>query len=149
MGGGLIIAAACDFRLITPAARFGAPIARTVGNCLSARNTERLVAAFGASLTRRILMLAEIVDADTAASCGFALPVVEPEEIEGALTSLLGKLMSHAPITMQVAKEVLRRRLTPASPSGDDLVRVAYSSNDFREGVAAFLAKRPPRWTGA
>lgn len=148
MGGGLVIAAVCDFRLITPAARFGAPIARTVGNCLSARNTGRLVAAFGASVTRRILMLAEIVDANSAAACGFALPVVASEELEESLASILGSLLEHAPLTMQVAKEILRRRLAVADPSDAELIRLAYGSNDFREGVAAFLAKRQPKWSG-
>ncbi len=148
MGGGIIIAAACDFRLITPAARFGAPIARTVGNCLSARNTGRLVAAFGASVTRRILMLAEIVDARSAAACGFALPVVASEELEENLASILGSVMRHAPITMQIAKEILRRRPAFDHTSDAELVRLAYGSNDFREGVASFLEKRQPKWSG-
>lgn len=148
MGGGLIIAGGCDLRLVTPSARFGAPIARTVGNCLSARNTARLVAAFGASRARRILLLAETVDAETAAACGFALPVVARDALEARLAELLGTLKAHAPITMRVAKEAMRRHLSPPDPLDDDLVRLAYGSDDFREGVAAFLAKRPPKWIG-
>ena len=59
IGGGLAIAAACDLRIATPGSRFGVPIARTLGNCLSMANYARLVAALGASRAKRILLLAE------------------------------------------------------------------------------------------
>jgi len=71
-GGGLIIAAACDFRLAVPNARFGVPIARTLGNCLSIANVARLVHAFGPARTKRMLMLAETISAEEASACGFA-----------------------------------------------------------------------------
>jgi enoyl-CoA hydratase len=57
VGGGLALAAACDFRLAAAGAKFGAPIARTVGNCYSPANMKRLLAGFGAPRTKRILML--------------------------------------------------------------------------------------------
>ena len=59
IGGGLAIAAACDIRIATPGSRFGVPIARTLGNCLSIANYARLVAALGASRAKRMLLLAD------------------------------------------------------------------------------------------
>src|SRR6516165_7442195 len=65
-GAGLMIATASDFRFATPDARFGLPIARTVGNCLSMANVARLLAAFGPAITRRMLLLAETLTANEA-----------------------------------------------------------------------------------
>jgi enoyl-CoA hydratase/carnithine racemase len=147
MGGGLAIAAACDLRIATPAARFGVPIARTLGNCLSLANTARLVAVLGPSLTKRLLLLADSISAEEALSCGFVVKVVPRKGMDDAVNTMCRQLASHAPITMRLAKESIRR-LTGASAPGDDLVRAAYGSSDFRAGVRAFLAKQRPQWTG-
>ena len=81
VGGGLAIAAACDLRIATPGSRFGVPIARTLGNCLSMANCARLVAAFGASRAKRILHLAENLSAEYAlAACKIA-EIVAPGEL--------------------------------------------------------------------
>lgn len=147
MGGGLLMAAACDLRIATPAARFGVPIARTLGNCLSLANTARLVAALGPARAKRLLLLADSISAEEALNCGFVVEVVQREGVEDAVKAMCRQLASHAPITMRVAKESIRR-LTQALPQGDDLIRAAYSSSDFRVGVRAFLAKQRPQWTG-
>jgi enoyl-CoA hydratase/carnithine racemase len=147
MGGGLVIAAACDLRIATPAARFGVPIARTLGNCLSPANTARLVAALGPACTKRLLLLADSISAEDALSCGFVVKVVSREGIDDAVNAMCRLLASHAPITMRVVKESIRR-LTGASAAGDDLIRAAYGSSDFRAGVRAFLAKQRPQWIG-
>jgi enoyl-CoA hydratase/carnithine racemase len=146
MGGGLLIAAACDFRIATPAARFGVPIARTLGNCLSISNTARLVAALGPGLSKRLLLLSDTISAEEALRCGFVLHLSEPENIDEIVSTLCGRLTAHAPITMRVAKESIRR-LAEALPEGDDLVHAAYSGDDFKAAVRAFLAKEQPRWT--
>jgi enoyl-CoA hydratase/carnithine racemase len=148
VGGGLAIAAACDFRIATPAARFGVPIARTLGNCLSIANMARLVAVFGAQRVKRMLMLAEILDAGEALACGFLGQVCEPAEIDAAADRLCERLTALAPVTQAVAKEGLRRLVTHELPQGEDLIRSGYGSADFREGVEAFVAKRSPVWTG-
>jgi enoyl-CoA hydratase/carnithine racemase len=147
MGGGLVIASACDLRIATPAARFGVPIARTVGNCLSLANTARLVAVLGPARTKRLLLLADSMSAEEALSCGFVVEVVQREGIQDVVNTMCRQLVSHAPITMRLAKESIRR-LTGALPQGDDLIQVAYGSADFRAGVRAFLAKLHPQWTG-
>src|SRR4051812_17652189 len=71
IGGGLAIAAACDLRIATPGSRFGVPIARTLGNCLSIANYARLVAGLGASRAKRVLLLAENLSAEEALAGGF------------------------------------------------------------------------------
>jgi len=147
MGGGLVIATACDLRIATPAARFGVPIARTVGNCLSLANTARLVAVLGPARAKRLLLLADSMSAEEALSCGFVVEVVQREGIPDILNTVCRQLLSHAPITMRVAKESIRR-LTGALPQANDLIQVAYGSSDFRAGVRAFLAKQHPQWTG-
>ncbi len=148
VGGGLAIAAMCDLRVATPAARFGFPIARTLGNCLAAGVYARLLAEFGVGRTKRMLMLAEMLSAEEAREAGFVSAVVEPNELAARVDEMLGRLAQHAPITMQVGKEAIRRLVATTSVADEDLIRRAYGSEDFHEGVAAFVAKRPPAWKG-
>lgn len=146
VGGGLAMATACDFRIATPKARFGVPIAKTLGNCLSIPNLARLQAVFGAPRVKRMLMLAELLDSEEALACGFLLEVCAPEDIDAAAQALCARLAALAPVTQRVVKEGLRRIVAHALPEGDDLVQAAYGSRDFREGVAAFVAKGSPVW---
>lgn len=148
MGAGLVIAAVCDVRIATANAKMGVPIARTVGNCLSIANTARLASAFGVERTRRILMLAELIAADEALACGFLHQVVGPDTVDGAVTSMCQRLLTHAPITMEVSKESLRRLRAAGLPDAEDLVRRTYGSEDFKEGVRAFLKKEQAHWRG-
>jgi enoyl-CoA hydratase/carnithine racemase len=78
IGGGLAIASTCDFRLATPGSKFGVPIARTLGNCLSIANVAGLVAAFGRPRVQRLLLLADLVAAEEAQACGYVIDVVPP-----------------------------------------------------------------------
>ena len=149
IGGGLAIATACDFRIATPGSKFGVPIARTLGNCLSVANLARLSAVFGIPRVKRMLMLADIVTADEALACGFLTQISEAGEIDAVLASLCERLAALAPVTQRVSKEGLRRLVNHALPSDEDLIRRCYGSDDFREGVSAFVAKRSPVWKGS
>jgi enoyl-CoA hydratase len=148
IGGGLAIAACCDLRIGTPGARFGVPIARTLGNCLSVANYARLVAALGASRAKRILLLAENLSAEEALAGGFLSEIVEAPDLDRRIAELCDRLVHHAPITMRVSKEAIRRLMHAGLPDGDDLVRACYGSDDFRTGVKAFVEKREPQWAG-
>lgn len=149
IGGGLAIATACDFRIATAGSRFGVPIAKTLGNCLSVANLARLCAVFGIPRVKRMLMLADILTADEALACGFLLQLVGPDEIDAVLGKLCERLAALAPLTQRVSKEGLRRLVNHKLPADEDLVRLCYGSDDFREGVQAFVLKKPPAWKGS
>jgi enoyl-CoA hydratase len=148
IGGGLAIAACCDLRIATPGSRFGIPTARTLGNCLSVANYARLVAALGFSRAKRVMLLAENISAEEALAGGFLVEIVPPCDVDRRVAELCDRLIHHAPITMRVSKEAMRRLLLAGLPDGDDLVRQCYSSEDFRAGVKAFVEKKEPQWRG-
>lgn len=149
IGGGLAITAACDFRIATPQASFGVPIARTLGNCLSIANLARVVAAFGVPRAKRMLLLAETIGADEAKACGFVIDIAEAAELDAKADALCARLAKHAPITMRACKEGIRRIVNEGLPQGEDLIRACYGSSDFKIGVQAFLEKERPVWTGS
>lgn len=148
IGGGLAMATACDFRIATPDAKFGVPIARTVGNCLSVANVSRLLAAFGLPRAKRMLLLAELIAAQEALDCGYVHSIVEADQLEQALSAMCDRLVGHAPLTMQASKETMRRLVAEQLPDGEDLIRLCYGSADFKIGMQAFVSKQTPQWSG-
>jgi enoyl-CoA hydratase/carnithine racemase len=149
-GGGAAIAAVCDLRIAAANAQFGFPIARTLGNCLSMANYARLAALIGPQRVKEMLLLAKLVDAEAAAAIGLVSEVLpDVAALHARAQELAVTLAAHAPLTLQVTKEALRRLQAKLGDENiDDLIRLAYGSRDFREGMAAFLEKRPPNWTG-
>ena len=145
MGSGLAISACCDLRVLTPDAKFGMPIARTVGNCLSMANYARLEALLGPARVKDIIFTARTIEAEEALALGLATEVVEADRAEARVEELCELLASHAPVTLKVTKEALRRIRAATTPDGDDLVREAYGSEGFRRNVAAFLARSANR----
>jgi enoyl-CoA hydratase len=154
-GGGAAIAAACDLRIATRDARFGFPIARTLGNCLSQGNLKRLSGLIGPARVKDIIFTARLVGAEEALSIGLVGEVVgDRDALTERVDTLAQLLAGHAPLTMQATKEGLRRLAEEEEPAdgashpGDDLILMCYMSQDFREGMEAFLGKRSPNWTG-
>jgi enoyl-CoA hydratase/carnithine racemase len=137
MGSGLALSAACDLRVCTPDATFGMPIARTVGNCLSMANYARLAALLGEARLKELVFTARSMDAAEALAIGFATEVVD--DAVARVDELCEVLASHAGVTLRVTKEALRR--LRVVPDGDDLVREAYGSEEFRRSVEAFLSR--------
>lgn len=148
VGGGMAIATVCDFRVATAGARFGVPIARTLGNCLSAGNLRALMATLGLPLVKRMLLLAEMIPAEQLTSNGYVEAVTSADEFDATIDQLVERLAGHAPVTMAVTKATLARLLEAVAAEDQDLVESAYGSADFHEGVAAFVAKRAPQWQG-
>ena len=94
-------------------------------------------------------MTARLMGAEEARAAGFVHEIAAADAIEARVHELAATLASHAPITMRVTKEAVRRlQAARAIPGGDDLIVQTYGSDDFREGVRAFLDKRPANWTG-
>jgi len=146
-GGGAAIAACCDLRIASDDIRYGFPIARTLGNCLSVGNLSRLVELLGSARTREILMTSRLIETDEALAIGLINETAD-DPLARAHT-LCEQLQGHAPLTLAATKEGLRRlREHTASVQGDDLIVQCYTSEDFREGIDAFLAKRKPDWQG-
>lgn len=148
VGGGLSLAAACDLRIATPDARLGIPIARTLGNCLSMQTYARLVALIGPARTLHLIYTASFLSAQQALEAGLVNEIVAADALDDRARELTGQLAEHAPLTLRVTKEAVRRLSGAALPDGDDLVAACYGSADFAEGVRAFVNKRKPQWTG-
>lgn len=148
VGGGLAIASCCDFRISTPDAKFGVPIARTLGNCLSAGNVAWLVAHLGINIVKRMLLLAELVPASQLLQQGYLLATYEQADLAKEADALAQKLSALAPITQKSSKLTIARLLRNQLPDCTDLISETYGSADFKNGVASFLRGEPPKWSG-
>ncbi len=149
-GGGAAIAACCDLRIADKRLKFGFPIARTLGNCLSVASLARLASIIGQARVREVIFTARLVGAEEAQAVGLVSEVLEDADAVMARAGELAALLAtHAPLTLRVTKEGLRR-LGEEGPGADDrdLIETAYMSEDFKEGMEAFLTKRPPKWKG-
>jgi len=150
-GSGAAFACAADLRVAGPNLRLGVPIARTLGNTLSLRNVARMVDVLGPAVAKDLLLTARLIDADEAARRGIVGEVVPLDRLEARVDELAGRLASLAPLTLRATKLAVVRVLEArraALGDGGDLLALAYTSEDFREGVRAFLEKRPPKWQG-
>ena len=148
VGSGLLIATACDFRIATTDARFGIPVAKTLGNCLSPSNLSWIGHHLGVPMVKRMLLTAELIKAPELMNAGYLYQTTSPEEITGAAELLASKLAALAPITQKASKVTLARLMESNLPDCTELMRETYNSVDFKEGVNAFLEGRPPRWLG-
>jgi enoyl-CoA hydratase/carnithine racemase len=127
------------------------PVARTLGNCLSGATYSRLVDLVGPARVKELLFTGQFIDAATALSIGLVNRIVPAGEIDAAVRELAGTVAANAPLTIRATKEMLRRLAEQrrlAAGADRDLVELCYTSEDFHEGVAAFLEKRKPVWRG-
>ena len=149
-GGGAAIAAVCDIRIATKDMKFGFPIARTLGNCLSITNVARLVALLGQARVTDLIFTARLMGAEQAFGCAL---VSELHDTDAALQTraraLAVEIAGHAPLTLRATKQMMLR-LRHSQPAIDDtdLIALCYTSADFREGLQSFLAKKKPVFTG-
>ena len=144
-GGGAGIAACCDIRIAAPNARFGFPIAKTLGNCLSMGNLARLSALVGAARVKEMIFTARLIEAPEALAIGLVSEVTP--DLPARAAALARTVGANAPLTLRATKAQLLALRGPVEED-EGLILSCYQSQDFREGMEAFLAKRPPVWRG-
>jgi enoyl-CoA hydratase/carnithine racemase len=130
--------------------KYGFPVARTLGNCLSLASYARLVYLVGPALVKDIVFRARLIEADEALAKGLISELLPDQaSLMQKAEEIARQVASHAPLTLQATKEaILRLRMGVKHGEGNDLVLMCYMSEDFREGMEAFLNKRKPVWKG-
>ncbi len=148
-GGGLGLAAACDFRLASSRASFAVTPAR-LGLLYSLEDTRRLVRLLGEHAARRLLLRGERLDATTAQAWGLLDALVPPEQLEATATAWANELAQSSRTSMAGLKATLGC-LSGSGVHSEAQVRQAFdqafTGPDFTEGAAAFLARREPRFS--
>src|SRR3989440_10147274 len=100
VGAGLVLASACDLRYATPTSRFGVPIARTLGNCITLKNYKHLVDSFGSMRTKEMLFTERLLTATDAVQCGFLTAITDEEKLITHVTGVAQQISSLAPLTI-------------------------------------------------
>ena len=149
VGGGALLALACDLRVCSPRAKFGVPVARTLGNCLSMANAVRLVHLLGEARVRDLMLTGRLMEVDEARQLGLVTREAPSASLEEATLALGAELCTRARSTITATRTLLQRLRAARLPltAADDVVEACYGSDDFREGVRAFLEGRPPRFS--
>lgn len=149
IGGGLAMAMACDLRYCTPESRFAIPSGR-LSNCLSMRNYRTMVQLVGPMRAREMMFTARQVPAPEALQIGLVTEVVAAEQLAARVQEVCTSIVNNAPRTLWASKLAINRVLEASAPTDDghDLILGCYMSEDFKEGVDAFLTKRTPQWKG-
>ena len=151
LGGGLMTAMQCDLRIAADDAQFGIPAAR-LGLGYGYAGVEVLERLVGPARTAEILFTARRFDAAEALAMGLVNAVVDVADLETTVRDLAATIAANAPLTVQTAKAALTE--VRKDPDRRDLeairqqVEACFRSEDYREGQAAFLEKRAPRFLG-
>ncbi len=152
LGGGCELAVACDFRIAAETASFGIPSAR-LGLVISFPDTKRLVDLVGPAIAKEMLMTGRRLPAQEALAVGLVNRVV-PDPLHRQTTlEIAGTIAANAPFSVASAKAMVEQcrhdpDLSAVNATDADRPLHCYETEDFREGVQAFLEKRPPRFMG-
>ncbi len=149
VGAGILLASVCDLRYASTSARFGLPIGRTLGNCLSIKNYRHVAEAFGTMRTKEMLFTGRLLSAEDALHCNYLTALVDEEQLFPHVLDIAQQISTMAPLTILGTKEAHRRlSKEQTEPAFDDILTRMYASSDFAEGVRAYNEKRKPLWTG-
>jgi len=147
IGGGVQLALSCDIRLATPRAKFAVTPAK-LGITYPANAVQRLVATLGSAHARELLLTGETIDAARAHAIGLVNHVVD--DLDEALGSLTTTLLERSAFTQAASKSVIEALTSHVDVAslGEAWERLSLAHGDFDEGLAAFVEKRPPRFSG-
>jgi len=150
-GVGLELALACDFRIAADDVQLALPEV-TIGMIPGSGGTQRLARLVGLGRAKDIILRGRRVQADEALALGLVTEVVPPAELDAAVGRLVEELSRLSPLALAMAKRVLNHAYDGPLPVGLELEGLAYgllrTTHDFREGVEAFVEKRPPKFEG-
>ena len=151
LGGGCELAMACDMIVAADTATFGQPEVK-IGVIPGAGGTQRLVRAIGKAKAMELVLTGRSIDAREAERLGLVTQVVEPDQTVPAALELAGRIAALPPLAVRAAKEAIARADELPLSAGLAWERQAFlglfATDDQKEGMAAFLEKRPARWTG-
>ncbi|HEY7927386.1 MAG: enoyl-CoA hydratase/isomerase family protein [Candidatus Dormibacteria bacterium] len=150
-GGGCELTLACDVRIASTAARFGQPEIK-LGIIPGWGGTQRLPRLIGRTAAIELLLTGDPIDAARALELGLVSRVVEPDELLSAAVSVARKFAAQAPLALAATKRAIADGLDRPLSEGLEAERREFvglfATEDAREGITAFLEKRPPSWTG-
>ncbi|MGH7815739.1 MAG: enoyl-CoA hydratase [Candidatus Binataceae bacterium] len=151
IGGGVQVALACDIRIAARGTRFGVPAGR-LGLAYPLEAAIALAQTVGPANARDILLSARIFDADEALRMGLVNRLCDSDRLKNDVRDYALKMAANAPLTMAAAKAAIREGLKDREARDEAAVAAmvarCFDSADYREGVRAFLEKRPPKFSG-
>ncbi len=149
MGGGCLVAFGCDLRIAAHDAKLGIPAGR-LGLAYPYKGVERLVALLGDARALELLLTERQVGGDVAERTGLVQQAVPAASLESETRRLAADIAENAPLALRFARLSVRRALPSRLPVERirELAAACFESADYAEGVAAFLEKRRPRFTG-
>jgi len=152
LGGGCELAMACHVRIASEAAKFGQPEVK-LGLIPGYGGTQRLTHLVGKGRAMQLVLTGEMIDAAEAYRIGLVNRVVAASELVGAARAMLGTMLGNAPLALAACIDVVNQAWELGVSEGQRLEAAHFgvlgATTDMREGTAAFLAKRPPQFTGA
>ena len=152
LGGGCELAMACDIRIAAETARFGLP-ETALAVLPGAGGTQRLARLVGTGRAVELILTGRLVPATEALDIGLVTSVVPPDRLMTTAREVAAQILTKGPLAVRLAKLVIRAGMDADQRTGQVIERLAqallYAGEDKREGAEAFLAKRPPQFTGA
>jgi enoyl-CoA hydratase len=151
LGGGCELAMTCDIIIAGESARFGQPEIK-IGIIPGGGGTQRLARAAGKFKAMRYVLTGDMFDARTAHDMGLVSELVADAEVEKRAVEMAKQIAELPPLALEQAKEAVLRGMDASLETGLALeakaIQLLFSSEDQKEGMAAFIEKRKPRFTG-